>query len=62
MARSYTYSSRDIEKILKKNGYKYIRTRGGHQMYSNGVHTVPITRNINKMLALRVIKECNLNV
>ena len=62
MAKSYTYSTRQIRKILKENGYTYVRTSGDHDIYSNGTHSIPITPKINKMLALRVLKQCGIPV
>ena len=62
MAKSYTYSTRQVIKILKDNGYRYVRTSGDHDIYSNGIHSVPITPKINKMLALRILKQCNIPI
>ena len=62
MATSYTYSSREIRKILKDNGYECVRTNGRHHIYSNGHHSVPVTINMNKMLALRILKQCNISI
>lgn len=62
MSKARTYSTKDMEKILKKNGYTHVRNKGSHMIYSNGIFTVPIKHNLNKMIALRIIKECNLKV
>ena len=37
MAKAYTYSFRDLEKILRKNGYSYIRSNGSHKIFTNGL-------------------------
>lgn len=60
MAKSYNYSFRDMEKILRKNGYFYKRTKGSHMIYTNGVHSVPVPIHLKKILALRIIKQCDL--
>lgn len=60
MEKSYTYSFRDIEKILRKNGYFYIRSNGSHRIYTNGISTAVVPHRLNKMLALRIIKQCSL--
>lgn len=61
MARSFTYSTREMEKMLQGNGYKYIRTNGSHRIFSNGRNTAVLNKKVNKMVALRIIKECKLD-
>lgn len=58
MAKAYTYSFRDIEKILRKNGYSYVRSNGSHKIFSNGSVTAVVPVRLNKMLALRILKQC----
>lgn len=60
MAKSYTYLFRDMEKILRKNGYSYTRSNGSHRIYTNGIPTAVAQHRLNKMLALRIIKQCSL--
>lgn len=48
---------RDMQKILYNNGYECIRTKGSHFVYNNGTKTVVVNRNINCMVAGRLIKE-----
>lgn len=62
MAKAYTYSFRDLEKILRKNGYLYIRAHESHRIYTNGEFTAVVPYHLNKMLALRIIKQCSLIV
>jgi len=52
---------RIFEKVLKENGYKLIRTRGSHCIYSNGNRTLTINRDVNRMVAKRLIKEYELD-
>lgn len=61
MAREYTF--RDFRTLLRRNGYVFQRTSGDHQIYSNDINTISIPfhgKEINRMLALRLIKENNL--
>lgn len=57
-----TYSTKEIQKILRKNGYEFVRQNGDHLIYSNGTNKITINININKMVARRIIKENGLNV
>lgn len=56
-----TYTFRDVERILKDNGYEKVSSRGSHMKYENseGKH---ITMNIkpNRMVVQRVFKDFNL--
>ena len=61
MAKEYTY--RQFRTILRKNGYVFDRYSGDHCIFSNDVNTISIPfhgKEINRMLALRLIKENNL--
>ena len=58
--RPRAYSDREFKKILKKNNYKKIRSKGDHFIYSNGKNNITITPKINKVVALRLIKEYKL--
>ena len=61
--RPRAYSNREFERILKCNGYKYKRSKGDHNIYSNGKDTISVTATrLNKLTALKIIKEHNLNV
>lgn len=52
----------DFERILKQNGFSLVRS-SGHHVYSNGTKNVAIPRGreINKMVARRLLKEIGLN-
>jgi len=59
--RQWTY--RKFVKMLKKNGWIYERSSGSHDIFKNdaGNHiSVPNRKQVNAMLALRLIKENNL--
>ena len=60
MAQSFTYSFRDMEKLLRKNGFNYIRSNGSHRIYTNGLTLAVVPVKLNKMLALRIKKQCSL--
>ena len=57
------YTSREFIKIVESNGFYYDRTRGGHSIYVNksGIH-ISIPRNLECVIAYRLIKENNLDV
>jgi predicted RNA binding protein YcfA (HicA-like mRNA interferase family) len=50
---------RDFERLLKQHGYVLNRTSGSHGIYvKDGKHiTIPRGREINKMVARRLMKE-----
>ncbi len=60
-----TYNKRDIQNILRKNGYYFDHCTGGHAIYkkSGVAKTISIGLNhCNKMVMRRLIKENNLIV
>ena len=50
--------------MLRKGGYEQIRSKGSHRIYRNDEgNTVSIperSKEVNRMLAARIVKECNL--
>ena len=62
--RTPTYSDRDIQKILRRNGFILQRQTGSHGIYTNanGEHMTIRYHNCNKMVMRRMIKEYNLIV
>lgn len=61
MAKEYTF--RDFRALLRRNGYVFDRYSGDHAIYTNDVNTISIPfhgKEINRMLALRLIKENDL--
>lgn len=59
--RTKSYTQREFERILKKNQYYFLRWgKGDHRIYSNGSSTIVAKFPINKMIALRLIKEYEL--
>lgn len=53
--------AREMKRILRGNGYEYIRAKGSHFMYSNGIYTVAVNKDLNCMVARRLIKQYGLN-
>ncbi|MCD7959525.1 MAG: type II toxin-antitoxin system HicA family toxin [Ruminococcus sp.] len=50
---------RDLIKLLKKNGWTFLRDGGRHDIYTNGEKEEPIPRHkeINEILAQKIIKK-----
>lgn len=57
------YTSREFIKIVEFNGFYYNRCKGDHAIYvnDNGKH-ISIPRNLECVIARRLIKENNLEV
>lgn len=53
---------KEVERILKRNGYVYDRTKGSHHQYVKDGNRVVVNRNINPCVWLRLVKENNLEV
>jgi len=55
------YSAREFACLLRNNGYCYDRSKGDHVIYKKGSRIISFTaRNLNRMVAQRLIKEYNL--
>lgn len=59
-----TYTKRDVQRILKANGYTLQsgRGKGSHSIYKNGSRTIALSNSFNKMIFQRLIKEYGLVV
>lgn len=57
------YTQKEFIKIVERNGFQYVRHRGSHAIYMNneGRH-ISIPKNLECVIALRLIKENNLNI
>ena len=60
MAQRLTKEMRSFVPILINNGYREIRSNGSHYIYSNGINTITVNKDLNKMVRRRLIKENNL--
>ena len=52
--------AKKMGKILQANGYKCVRSKGSHFMYTNGVNTIAVNLKLNAMVAKRLIKQYHL--
>nr|DAW05581.1 MAG TPA: hypothetical protein [Caudoviricetes sp.] len=57
-----TKQMRDFEPILKRNGFRYLRSHGSHFTYINTVthKRITINKDLNRMVAERLMKEYDL--
>lgn len=62
MARCKTFSKREIQKILKYNGFEFVGSHGNRYKYKRGNETLMVNPEPNKMIFNRLIKEYNLMV
>ena len=53
-------STREVEKILRKNGYTYKKQNGSHIHYEKDGNVIVITNKINAMVWRRLMKENNI--
>ena len=54
--------AREMKKILRNNGYEYQRCKGSQFMYTNAIYTVAVNKDLNAMVAKRIIKQYHLQV
>jgi len=57
MCNAAKYDFKSMQKILKDNQFYLVRIKGSHFVYSNGERTVAINKDLNMMVAKRLIKE-----
>lgn len=66
MAKMRQYTYLEMNKIVKSNGYEYVRCTGDHYIYKrkDGGGTIVLAKkkHINPCIARRLIKEHNLIV
>lgn len=53
-------NAKEMKKILRKNGYEYVRAKGSHFIYCNGIYTISVNKDLNCMVAKRLIKQYHL--
>lgn len=58
--RVKAYSKREFERLLKDNGYEFARCRGSHFIYKKASKTVAVPKDLNSMIARRLVKEHDL--
>ena len=52
-----TYDNRSFKKLLRDKNYRLDRYNGSHEIYTNGTNTISVPKKLNRMIALRLIKE-----
>lgn len=62
--RRLSKEMREFEPILTRNGFKFVRTKGSHNIYVNPQSNrhIAVNNKLNAMVRLRLIKENNLEV
>lgn len=51
------YTKFEMDRLLRMNGFEFIRQSGGHSIYKRNGETAVLTRNIQEPIARRLIKE-----
>lgn len=52
--------AKEMKKILLNNGFKFVRSKGSHFIYSDVRDTISINKDLNCMVARRLLKQYNL--
>ena len=61
MRNKKTITSRELIQLLIAKGFRFERSNGDHKVYKKDDRTVTVnTRNLNRMVAMRLIKENDL--
>ena len=60
IGKTKEFSTMEFERIIRNNGFIFDRQRGDHKIYKRKGETVVLNKNLNKMVARRLIKEHNL--
>ena len=50
----------EMDRLLRSNGFEFVRQSGGHCIYKRDGETAILTRNIQEPIARRLIKEHHL--
>lgn len=61
IGKTKEFSSQEFIRILLDNGFEYKSCKGDHKKFRRGNETVVVNKNLNKMVARRLIKEHMLN-
>ena len=60
MAANKTFNKREVQQILKANGFVHVGNHGNRYKYRRGSEILMINPEPNKMIFNRLIKEYNL--
>lgn len=55
------YTQREFIRIVEKNGFHYSRNNGSHAIYTKNGRHISIPKDLECVIARRLIKENNLN-
>ena len=59
-----TIKPRELIKFLEVNGYRFVRTKGSHYIYSNGVYSIPVSihggKDFNEGFIRLILRETGL--
>ena len=59
----FQYSKREFDKVLRQNGFHYVRNSGSHSIYINGRgRHISVPPSMNMCVIRRLIRENNLIV
>ena len=54
--------ARHMKKLLYANGYTFMRCKGSHFIYSDGTNMIVVNKDLNAMVATRLIKTYHLQM
>ena len=55
------YNTKELERLLKKNGYALVRYSGSHKIWGKeGFNCISVPQSLNAMVVRRLIKSNNL--
>ncbi len=66
MSKSPSLNSKEVIKIVEKNGFKLVRTKGSHKIYRNGVTkklvVIPFhKKDLPKGTLLEILKQAGID-
>ena len=60
IGKTKEFSKYEFARILLDNGFTFNRQKGSHYIYKRNNETIMINKDLNKMVARRLIKTYNL--
>lgn len=61
IGKTKSYSKREFHRVLLDNGFELVRTRGSHYVFKRGEEEIVTNKDINKMVARRILKQYKLD-
>jgi predicted RNA binding protein YcfA (HicA-like mRNA interferase family) len=65
MTKLPAIKSKELEKVLLKTGFEFVRQKGSHRMYIRGIYKVVIpyhTKDLKKGTLKNILKQANISV